>query len=242
MNMDQIGARMAAMLAAILPAIVLIAYLYWYDRKNPEPLSLIFKGFLCGFLSAGALFILWDFFPTYFLWANDGVSVLARIKHAFCSAAFAEETVKLLMLWVLVSKNPYFDEKFDGMLYAVCVGMGFATHENIDYVFVKGGNNWHEIAAVRAVLTVPMHYFCAVVMGYRYSIAKFNTTQGWKRVWQLSTIWTFPVLIHGTFDAIVMNKHWNIYTNITLTIVVFVFCFIMHKSCNKLLDKYRGIK
>ena len=96
MNMDQIGAR--------------IAYLYWYDRKNPEPLSLIFKGFLCGFLSAGVLFILWDFFPTYFLWANDGVSVLARIKHAFCSAAFAEETVKLLMLWVLVNKNPYFDE------------------------------------------------------------------------------------------------------------------------------------
>lgn len=231
---------MSALLAAVLPALLLILYICWYDRKNPEPLSLIFKGFLCGLLSMGALYILWDLFPTYFLWANDGVSVLAKIKHAFCSAAFAEESVKLLMLWVLVSKNPYFDEKFDGMLYAVCVGMGFATLENIDYVVVKGGIHWNEIAAIRAVLAVPMHYGCAVIMGYRYSMAKFNPALGWKRVWQLSTIWTIPVLVHGIYDAVAMNTYWNIYTNIILTIAIFVFCYVMHKYCNKLLDKYRG--
>lgn len=240
MDFDLIGTRVAAISAALLPAIVLIVYLYWYDRKHPEPLTLVFKGFLCGVLSLGALYLLWDYFPAYFLWANDGASVLDRIKHAFFSAAFAEETVKLIMLWVLVSRNPYFDEKFDGMLYAVCVGMGFAALENIDYVYIKFGSQWNSVAAVRAVLAVPMHYGCAVLMGYRYSMAKFNPQKGWKRVWQLSTIWTIPVLVHGSYDAISMNEQWNNYVYVVCTVALFVFCYVMHKYCNKLLDKYRN--
>lgn len=38
------------------------------------------------------------------------------------------------MLWLLLRNNPYFDEHFDGIVYAVCIGMGFAAIENVLYL------------------------------------------------------------------------------------------------------------
>ena len=54
---------------------------------------------------------------------------------AFVVAALTEESFKLLALWLVLRKNPYFDEHFDGIVYAVCVGLGFAAFENVMYVF-----------------------------------------------------------------------------------------------------------
>ena len=225
-----------AILAAILPAFVMLAYVLWYDRNHPEPSSMLFKGFVCGVLSLGVLNLFWDYFPAYFEWADQDRTVIGKIKYAFCSVAFAEEGVKLIMLWILLSKNPFFDERFDGIVYAVSVSMGFAAFENLDYVL--DSKEWGEVAAIRAVLTVPMHYMCGVLMGYFYSLAKYDSATRWKRLWHWAMIWVGPVIIHGTFDAIAMNAFWNNYAYIILTISLFVFCFFTHKYCNHLLHKH----
>ena len=47
------------------------------------------------------------------------------VGDAFLLAAIPEEVAKLFMLWLLLRKNPFFDEHFDGIVYAVCVGLGF---------------------------------------------------------------------------------------------------------------------
>lgn len=224
-----------ALLAAILPTFTMMAYVLWYDRNHPEPVGMLFKGFLCGVLAVGVLYLIWELLPSYFEWAEPNRTVIGKIKHAFLSPALAEEGTKLIMLWVLISKNPFFDERFDGIVYAVSISMGFATLENLQYVLES--HRWGEVAATRAVLTVPLHYMCGVVMGYFYSIAKYDPAKGWKRLWQLAVIWAGPVIIHGTYDAIAMNTFWNKYTQIILTISIFVFCFFMHKYCNHLLYK-----
>lgn len=231
------GGGIWAILAALLPALVMLAYVFWYDRMHPEPIAMLFKGFVCGIVSLGLLRLLWHYLPDYYDWAYEGSSVIEIIKKAFLAVAVSEETVKLLMFWILVSRNPFFNERFDGIVYAVSVGMGFAALENVDYVFFRGGPDWSSLAAVRAVLSVPAHYIIAVVMGYFYSVAKYKREKGWKRLWQLSLIWIVPVLIHGTFDAMAMNMHYSDMVYIILVIALFVFCYVFHKLCNRLILK-----
>jgi len=226
-----------AILAALLPAFVMMAYVFWYDRVHPEPIAMLFKGFICGIVSVGLLCLLRYYFPDYFEWADNGSNVLDKIKDAFFSAAIPEETVKLVMLWILVSKNQFFDDRYDGIVYAVCVGMGFAALENVDYVYFYAGSSWGSVAAARAVLAVPGHYIMAVIMGYFYSVAKFKQERGWRRLWQLSLIWIVPVLTHGAYDAIAMNMEYNDTLYIILTIALFAFCYVFHKLCNRLILK-----
>jgi RsiW-degrading membrane proteinase PrsW (M82 family) len=78
-------------------------------------------------------------------------------------------------------------------MYAVMVGMGFATLENIAYVLQNGVGT----GITRMFLSVPAHATFAVLMGYHVGLAKFNPARrGW--YFLLAIIW--PVIFHGTFD------------------------------------------
>lgn len=57
------------------------------------------------------------------------------IRLSFFGAAILEESAKLFMLWLLLRKNKYFGERVDGIVYAVCVSLGFAALENVMYLF-----------------------------------------------------------------------------------------------------------
>lgn len=75
------------------------------------------------------------FFDNISIENPDFWDVLAKgIKKAITDsllfAAIPEELAKLFMLWLLLRKNPFFDEHFDGIVYAVCIGLGFAALEN----------------------------------------------------------------------------------------------------------------
>ena len=239
-TLDVMGLYAWAFLGAVVPALALIFYVYWYDRKHPEPALQLLKGFVYGILSIGLLQILFLCIPAYFEWAmGDGNTVLGKMQHAFFKAAIPEELVKLAMLCLLLWKNRHFDERLDGIIYAVCVGMGFAALENVDYVFTSG-RQWGDVVAARAVLAVPGHYMDAVAMGYFYSVAKFSPAKGTKRLWQLLLIILVPILLHGAYDTIAMTMGLNsmgsaIYT--ILVIALFIFCYSIHKYCNRLIEK-----
>lgn len=227
--------EMPKILSAVLPGFLLLAYILWTDRKNPEPWLLIMKGVMCGIISIGILRLFWRYMPDYFAWAAVQDTIVEKVRSAFLHAAIPEEMAKLIMLWVVVSRNTFYDEPRDGIVYAVSVGLGFATLENIGYVL--GYENWGEVALVRAVLSVPAHYLCAVLMGYYYANARFWPTRGVKRFWQLIRIILIPVLIHGTFDCLASVIHWN-----TTALYVLAFFFLIlvgwiHHHCNQLSDK-----
>ena len=122
------------------------------------------------------------------------------VGDAFLLAAIPEEVAKLFMLWLLLRKNPFFDEHFDGIVYAVCVGLGFAGFENICYLIggIEDGS-WLGISVSRALFTVPAHYFCAILMGYYYSIYYFGID---KSVKAKLLVLVSPILAHGIFDSL----------------------------------------
>ncbi|MCK6618664.1 MAG: PrsW family glutamic-type intramembrane protease, partial [Cyclobacteriaceae bacterium] len=82
--------------------------------------------------------------------------------HAFAVVAFLEELSKFVFIRGILYHNKNFNEPLDGIVYAVMVGMGFATAENMIYVWHGGGGT----AIMRMFSAIPAHALFAILMGY----------------------------------------------------------------------------
>lgn len=209
--------------AAFLPAILLWFYI-WKKDTQKEPTSLLVKAVLLGVAIIIPVAILESGIEAM-IFGVEGkpTSLLGTTTMAFVVAALPEETFKLLALWMVLRKNPYFDEHFDGIVYAVCVGLGFASLENIMYVFSE--EDWFSTAIVRALLAVPGHYAFAILMGYYYSVYHFVDHS--PKV--AACVLLVPVLAHGTYDALAMSGIVSPVIGGLSFFVLIYFCVKMHK-------------
>lgn len=192
-------------LAAVLPALVIVGYIVFRDKNRREPVSQVWKGVRYGVGSALLALV----FGAPFSVLAEMVPVLdytetfwGALYGSFFMAAVPEELAKLLMLYLLLRKNPYFDERMDGIVYAVAVGMGFAGFENILYLF-ENEEIWGTIGAIRALFSVPGHFCFAVFMGYYYSLAHFDKNN--QQEFNLFLMLAVPIVLHGVFDFLLMS-------------------------------------
>ena len=210
--------------SALLPAILLWLYI-WKKDSQPEPVSWLIKAVLGGALVIIPVIFVEQVVSTMLFGAGgEPTNLFETTAQAFLVAALPEETFKLLVLWLLLRRNPYFDEHFDGIVYAVCVGLGFAAVENVFYIINEEA--WVTIAISRALLAVPGHYAFAVLMGYYYSLYHFLDDSPKVAV----CILLVPVLAHGVYDALVMSGTVNPYVGGICFFVLIFFCVKMHKE------------
>ena len=211
---------------AVLPAILLGLYIWIRDPKK-EPVLQLLKAAGLGM----AVCIPVAFAETGISWllfrGGEPTTLIGTTAQAFLVAAVPEELVKLFALWIVLYKNPYFDEHFDGIVYAVFVGLGFALVENLFYVF-QSGDAWLSVGIARALLSVPGHYAFAVLMGYFYSVYHFVNHS----VSNAICILLIPVLVHGIYDALAMSGSVNAYVGGFCFIVLIYFCIKMHAVAN----------
>ena len=208
--------------AALLPAIILFFYICKQDPQ-PEPTGWLVKAALYGVGICFPVSLLELTIENVF-GLGEPITIVGTTLQAFFVAALPEESFKLLALWLILRKNPYFDEHFDGIVYAVCVGLGFAAIENVFYV-VGEEDNWLGVAFTRALLAVPGHYAFAVLMGYYYSLYHFVD----RSPRTAACILLIPVLAHGIYDAIALGGMVNPYVGSISTFVLIYFCVKMHK-------------
>ena len=210
------------LVAAILPAALLWLYVWKMDAK-PEPTKELVKAILCGIAICVPVAFTEQIVENILFGSAGPVSVIGTTVEAFFVAAIPEEAAKLFVLWLILRKNPYFDEHYDGIVYAVCVGLGFAAVENVFYVI--GDENWMSVAVSRALLAVPGHYAFAVLMGYYYSLYHFVERSTKNAV----SILLVPVMAHGVYDALAMSGQVNPLIGGIAFIVLIYFCVKMHK-------------
>lgn len=216
------------LLLAIAPAIILIAYIYFIDKKQREPILQILKGFLFGVVSAFVAIIAALFLADTNFYTDTYTNIIDAGRIALFGAALPEEAAKLFMLWLLVRKNKYFDEHIDGIVYAVAISMGFAAFENILYL-VDNYEEWLSVGLSRAVLSVPGHYAFAVLMGYYYSKIHFGISNSVK---DKAMILLAPVIVHTIFDWILFTISIAPALATLLTIIFIIFVIKMHKYAN----------
>lgn len=227
------------LISALTPVAVLLWYIYRKDKVQPEPTKWLLKAFGFGVLSTFLSFVF--SVPACLLLgmemdANTYSSIREAFTDAFVLAAIPEELAKLIMLWLLLRKNPHFDERFDGIVYAVCIGMGFAGIENVMYLIggIENGT-WIGTGIVRALFSVPAHFLFAVLMGYYYSIYHFGIDRSPKAK---AMILVAPILAHGLFDGILFCM--NVDEGLAL-ICLFLFLYFFNKLRKKVKDRINSL-
>ena len=187
-------------IAAVVPAVILMIRVYRSDRLEKEPPSLLISLAVAGVLSS-LIALVAERFLCFVLdrtvsQDNEWYNYILY----FGIVAFSEEGAKYFMLKRKTWSQPFFNCQYDGVVYAVFVSLGFALWENISYVMSYGFST----AVLRALTAIPGHACFGVFMGVFYGIAKrlerggSEDTAGKCRILCVLV----PALIHGAYDYI----------------------------------------
>jgi RsiW-degrading membrane proteinase PrsW (M82 family) len=153
---------------ALAPGLAIGLYIYLKDHHEREPVGLLLISFLYGALSTVITFLISWPLDVVLVFKED--DVIDQFVNAFFKVALVEEFSKFVFIRFVLYHNRNFNEPFDGIVYAGMVGMGFATFENILYVFHYG----IPTGILRMFTAVPAHACFAVLMGYYLGKAKFT--------------------------------------------------------------------
>ncbi|HBB71169.1 MAG TPA: PrsW family intramembrane metalloprotease [Ruminococcus sp.] len=186
------------LLAALLPAAILMIYIYRKDKVEKEPVKVLWRLFLWG----GAT-IVTACIAELALGALLGIffredSLIYMLIENFLIVALAEELGKYIVLKKRTWHSPHFNYTFDAVVYAVFVALGFAAFENVIYVL----SGTLSTAILRGLTAVPGHAIDGVFMGCYYGIARKCRASGddaGVKANLRKALWV-PVLLHGFYD------------------------------------------
>jgi RsiW-degrading membrane proteinase PrsW (M82 family) len=198
---------------SLAPVFIIAGYVYFRDKYEREPIRLLLLALLFGAITVIPIMILESFLSSF---TQQFEGLAAAAWQAFAVAAFSEELFKYIALYFLIWKSREFNDKLDGIVYAVFISLGFAAVENI--LFVTG--NGHFTGIMRAITAVPAHAVFGITMGFYFGMAKFYEKQ---RVQLKTKALLYPIILHGIYDFILFTRiGW-----LALVFVVFlVFLYI----------------
>ncbi|GAC1449251.1 MAG: PrsW family glutamic-type intramembrane protease [Chitinophagaceae bacterium] len=178
---------------AIAPGLAIILYIYGTDRYDKEPKKYLLVSFFLGMLSTLPAIAVQLFAGVVLGNISGNSSVIFNAFFAFIIIGCSEEGSKFGMVRLYAYPKKVFDEPFDGIIYSVMVGMGFATIENTGYVQRHGMGT----AVMRMFVSVPAHAAFGIIMGYYIGLAKFNKE---KSVFYFIKGLVLAIFFHGAFD------------------------------------------
>lgn len=185
---------------AILPGFVICFYVIKSDRYDPEPMGALLLSFILG-----TLLILPAILLGKLLYVDSNYFPYA-VSNSFISIALVEEGLKLALLITLFYNRSFFNEPFDGIIYSVMIGMGFATAENLLFA---GQYNW-DFFIQRAFTTELAHGAFSIIMGYYVGKSKAKPAY-LRRRFILIALLSSSVL-HGIYDFFLMQHSFeNLY-------------------------------
>ncbi|HER07999.1 MAG TPA: PrsW family intramembrane metalloprotease [Bacteroides sp.] len=190
---------MNILLISLAPVLIIIFYIYLRDKYEREPVKLLVRAVLLGGLIVIPIIFLERLLAGIMPPAGP---VGEAMYYAFVVAGTSEELIKFLALYLLIWKSPSFNEKFDGIVYAVCISLGFAGVENVMYV-MEGG---YQTALMRGITAVPAHALFGITMGYYFGLARMYPEL--RGAYLLKSL-VIPILLHGVYDFLLMvQQEW----------------------------------
>lgn len=218
--------RWLLILAAVIPAIVLLVKVYRSDRLERESPYLIGRLVISGIISTFFALVSEKLFGTLLSMVVPLDSKLYGILLYFGVVAVSEEVAKYVLLRKRTWNDFEFNCQFDGIVYATAVSLGFALWENISYVTMYGFST----ALVRAITAVPGHACFGIFMGIFYGLAKSNDYIGLDNKAKMYNVLSVlvPVLLHGTYDYIATISTDDLsWLFVAFVLVLFVVSYIL---------------
>ncbi|MEW6351759.1 MAG: PrsW family intramembrane metalloprotease [Thermodesulfobacteriota bacterium] len=188
------------------PGVFWLWYFYKQDELEPEPLCLVRNCFLLGMLTV---------VPVYFLEREVSVS---PIFDAVITAPVVEESAKFLAVLLTIYRHPEFDEPMDGVIYAAAVALGFASLENVGYLYHEYSlpeGTFAGLSVIRAFFSVPGHAIWSGMWGIALGFAKCGKPRA--SVWMVLGGLAMAMVLHGGFNLLVS---YGPLTILGLTVVI----------------------
>ena len=181
-------------LLAAVPSVLLVVYFYRHDTPKREPVSLIWKTFLWGFLAVLPAAAIEQI--------TEGMlpplgAASSNLINSFLVAAAVEELSKFLVVRIFIYRRKEMDEVADGIVYTITAGLGFAFFENILY---SAGPT--AVIILRGITAVPLHAVAAGIMGYYIGRSRFQGKPVFLRGILLA------ILFHGLYDFLLFGQTW----------------------------------
>ena len=189
-----------------------IVFAIIYSDKFREPTDLVIKTFFAGVIIC---------FPA----AELNHLLIPSYEYSY-RAGLTEEMLKFLVLYFYIRPKSAFNEPMDAIVYGVLVSLGFATFENITYVYQ--GNfevDSFSLAIMRAVSAIPLHATCGIIMGYFFGLYAFTHS---KQFLIKSII--FPIGIHAIYNFLTSYDFFFLY----FLVAVMIYARGLHTELSEL--------
>ncbi|MBF0277178.1 MAG: PrsW family intramembrane metalloprotease [SAR324 cluster bacterium] len=229
-----------------------IPVLYWiwlfyvanrYKRSSVKFLIILFlAGSLCGLFALTLNHII-EKYTMFWSNSNETITLFGLVSDFpfyrlgfWFMVGFNEEFAKLMVLLLIAYPSRDFQEKFDGILYAAVVALGFATLENAYYVEQYG----FSVLVIRTVVTLPTHIFMSVPMGYFLAQSLFSlkahAVPGRVHFDSVKLIlmgWGIAALLHASYDMLLsLDLKWLAYSQVLMMggVTVFLWQLCLRQS------------
>lgn len=191
---------------------LLIIYFIIKSDRFPEPTHMVIKTFMLGVLLCIPAGIL------------NGI-IIQSDEQSFI-AGLTEEPLKFLVLYFYIRPKKFFNEPMDAIVYGTVISLGFATLENIEYVYLYyPETDSLLIAVIRAFTAIPMHAVSGIIMGYYFGLYAFSG----KRLLLLYSL-AVPIGFHALYNFLT----FSLIHMMALLILAILFVRMKHRELSKL--------
>lgn len=235
-----------ALLSAI-PALLLVAYVWYDDPTRREPLATLAITFVLSVLFASFAAIVNTLLQGLF----TAIPFVGMALYFFLVVGPIEETVKWLAIRTHAYNTDSFDAVIDGAVYGAVAGLGFATIENALYI-TQGYMQAAEAAGItqiqQAVGTAtgrafvgPGHVLYSAFAGYYLGLAKFNPEDAGPIVVKGLVIAAF---IHATYNTLITYLPafvpWNLFTFVGFVLAFdLIVGYVLYRKISRYTKYYR---
>ncbi len=183
---------------SLAPVAFLFTLVYLGDKYEREPLRYLIITYILGIFIAAPVILLGIYLSDLLGVDSTSTSISELLIYAFLVVGISEEGMKYLILRYYNYPHKEFDEPYDGIMYGVAISLGFASIENVLYVFMS--QEPLTTGLMRMFTAVPAHAMFGVLMGYFAGKAKFLTpNKSLARQERLKGLGV-AILFHGTYD------------------------------------------
>ncbi|MBN1756380.1 PrsW family intramembrane metalloprotease [bacterium] len=192
---------------ALAPGIFWAWFFYKRDKLEPEPVKKIVKLFFYGMLIA---------FPAAII--EQLITGSESVVLYIITAPVVEEFLKFIIVFITIFRDTEFDEPLDGIIYASAIALGFASLENIGYLYAAHrSGTLVNIGILRAILSVPGHALFSSMWGLALGLAKFSRYS------------SRNIILGGLLLSMVFHSVFNFFTLgiPQISFGIFIFSFLM---------------
>ncbi|MBL1214128.1 MAG: PrsW family intramembrane metalloprotease [Ignavibacteriae bacterium] len=221
----------ATILAAVLPMLTYLYFIWRADKYEPEPLMFVLLHFLWGAFGAVVLAIIGSQLLSLSLSNFLTLSSLSLFE-VILIAPVVEELAKGSLL-LKTTKSIKVDNLTDGLVYGGAIGLGFGMTENFMYFLshADDASTWISLVIFRSAFSAVMHCIASAIFGAFLVKAKY--TASFKKIWFTLLGFSIAVFIHFLWNFSVIHTATALFGFMFMAVLILFFITLFKISIKK---------